>query len=53
MKCVYKISCKDKEITEFYIGSSVDFEHRKESHKSDSKNLNNKALLNFVKLINT
>ncbi len=42
MKCVYKIVCKNKEITECYIGSSVDFEHRKECHKSDSKNLNNK-----------
>ena len=40
MKCVYKISCKDKEITEFYIGSSVDFENRKLAHKKDSKNVN-------------
>ena len=39
MKCVYKIVCRDKDITEFYIGSSVDFEKRKTVHKSDSNNL--------------
>ena len=42
MKCVYKIVCKDKEITEFYIGSSIDFKGRKYNHKSDSNNLNSK-----------
>ena len=42
MKCVYKISCLNKEITEFYIGSSVNFDKRKECHKSHSKNLSNK-----------
>ena len=40
MKCVYKIVCKDKEITEFYIGSSLDFDKRKQKHESDSNNLN-------------
>lgn len=40
MKCVYKIVCKDKEITEFYIGSSMNFNHRKVLHKNNSNNLN-------------
>ena len=39
-KCVYKIVCKDKEITEFYIGSSIYFDRRKYEHKCDSNNLN-------------
>ena len=39
-KCVYKIVCKDKEITEFYIGSSVDLHVRKIAHKTKSSNLN-------------
>ena len=42
MKCVYKIVCKDTNITEFYIGSSIDFKGRKYNHKSDSNNLNSK-----------
>ena len=40
MKCVYKIVCKDPTITEFYIGSSLDFSQRKRRHESDSTNLN-------------
>ena len=39
MKCVYKIKCRDQEITEFYIGSSMDFNSRKVCHKSYSINL--------------
>ena len=42
MKCIYKIVCRDKEITEFYIGSSVDFNTRKWNHKCNSNNLNRK-----------
>jgi len=40
MKCVYKIVCRDPNITEFYIGSSIDFEKRKTQHKRCSNNLN-------------
>jgi len=40
MKCVYKIKCRDPTITEFYIGSSVNFEKRKINHKSHSTSLN-------------
>ena len=40
MKCVYKLKCRDTNITEFYIGSSVNFDSRKIDHKSKSNNLN-------------
>ena len=40
MKSVYKIVCRDKEITEFYIGSSVNFDKRKAQHKNSSNDLN-------------
>ena len=40
MNCVYKIVCKDKNITEFYIGSTINFNQRKRRHESDSTNLN-------------
>ena len=42
MKCVYSIKCRDKEITEFYIGSSISFNKRKNTHKSNCNNLNRK-----------
>ena len=40
MKCIYKIVCRDTNIKEFYIGSSVNFNKRKNHHKSNSTNLN-------------
>lgn len=40
MKCVYKIVCRDKEITEFYIGNSMNFTKRKTNHNCYSNNLN-------------
>ena len=42
MKCVYKISCIDENIKEFYIGSSVNFDRRIRQHKSNCNNLNRK-----------
>ena len=39
IKCVYKLKCRDKEIIEFYIGSSIDFNQRKQRHKDNSNNL--------------
>ena len=42
IKCVYKLKCRDTNITEFYIGSSIDFQARKTDHKSKSNNLNRK-----------
>ena len=40
MKCVYKLKSRDKEITEFYIGSSMNYYNRKTIHKCNSNNLN-------------
>ena len=42
MKCVYKIKCRDANITEFYIGSSIDFDGRKYQHKNYTTNLNSR-----------
>ena len=38
MKCVYKLKCRDTNITEFYIGSSIDFKERKRQHNKYSIN---------------
>ena len=48
MKCVYKIVCRDKEITEFYVGSSLNFGVRKRQHKSYSNNINNRSYCNPI-----
>jgi len=40
MKCIYKLKCRDKEITEFYIGSTTNFNERKRSHKKFCNNIN-------------
>ena len=37
---VYKLYCKNNSITEFYIGSSVNFKSRKYNHKSCCNNSN-------------
>ena len=34
---IYKIVCKDLNITDFYIGSTTEFTRRKNLHKHDSK----------------
>jgi hypothetical protein len=39
---IYKLSCKDKSITEVYIGSTTHFINRKYTHKSSCINSNNK-----------
>ena len=38
IKCVYKLKCKDTNITEFYIGSSIDFDGRIKTHYYDCCN---------------
>jgi len=52
MKCVYKLKCRDPTITEFYIGSTIDFDNRKYQHKSAATSLNSKkyctALYMFI-----
>ena len=40
MKCVYKLKCRDANITEFYIGSSINYDNRKQNHYYHSNNLN-------------
>ena len=40
--CVYKIVCKDPEVTECYVGSCCNFTRRKYGHKSDCHNINRK-----------
>lgn len=39
---IYKISCKNPEITDCYVGSTVDHNSRKSSHKSVCNNENSK-----------
>tara|TARA_R110001606_G_scaffold392571_1_gene561650 strand:+ start:45 stop:515 length:471 start_codon:yes stop_codon:yes gene_type:complete len=46
IKCVYKLKCRDTNITEFYIGSSINFIKRKSYHKGGSNNLNDKHYCN-------
>jgi len=50
MNCVYKIVCKDKSITEFYIGSTNNLYNREATHKSNCKYLNcySKGLYMFI-----
>jgi len=40
--CVYSIQCKDKEVKEFYIGSTKTYCIRYTLHKSNCNNLNSK-----------
>ena len=35
---IYKLCCKDTNITDIYIGSTTSFRHRKTKHKSDCNN---------------
>lgn len=39
----YKISCLDESITEFYIGSTINFTRRKCQHKDFCHNINTRA----------
>ena len=40
IKCVYKLKCRDTNITEFYIGSSMNFKQRKRGHNYHCNNVN-------------
>lgn len=50
---IYKLYCKNPEITDFYIGSSVSINSRFYQHKSDCNNANrqnhNKSLYVFIR----
>jgi len=39
---IYKLCCKDTDITDIYIGSTINFRNRKCRHKSNCNNINNK-----------
>ena len=45
---IYKLSCKDKSITEIYIGSTTNFRKRKWEHKYGCNNLNNRSYNMYV-----
>jgi len=45
---IYKIFCRENEITDIYIGSTINFNKRKNLHKKDCKNKNIK-LYNFIR----
>ena len=40
---IYKLCCKDPEIKEIYVGSTTNFNRRKQEHKSCCNNANQKA----------
>ncbi len=42
---IYKIVCKDINITDCYIGSSIKFRKRKNLHKSNCNNVNGKNII--------
>ena len=49
MKCVYKISCVDNAVEEFYIGSTIDLEERIISHKTRYNNNSNYKIYKFIR----
>jgi hypothetical protein len=44
---IYKLCCKDPEITEIYVGSTTNFYRRKQQHKSSCNNSNSKKKYNL------
>jgi predicted GIY-YIG superfamily endonuclease len=44
---IYKIYCNDENITDIYIGSTVDFKRRKGTHKSSCHNEKDKEYTNY------
>jgi predicted GIY-YIG superfamily endonuclease len=49
---IYKLCCKDPEITEIYVGSTTNFYRRKQKHKSTCNNSNDKGYnLNIYQFI--
>jgi hypothetical protein len=53
MSVIYKISCKDLNVKEIYVGSTIDFKQRKYQHKTVCYNENskdyNKPLYYFIR----
>lgn len=48
MTIIYKIVCKDKNIRDFYIGSTINFNRRKSVHKHYCNSGFNLKLYNFI-----
>ena len=44
---IYKLCCKDTNITDIYIGSTTNFYRRKSQHKSNSNNINCNCYNNY------
>ena len=40
---IYKLCCKDTDITDIYLGSTTNFRCRKNQHKSQCHNINAKG----------
>ena len=49
VQCVYKISCVDENIKEFYIGSTEDFKTRIKKHIIHYQTDSNRKLYNFIR----
>ena len=45
---IYKIVCKDSEISDIYVGSTVNFTQRKDCHKSNTNNINSEKYNLYV-----
>jgi hypothetical protein len=45
---MYKIACKDLEVTDEYVGHTTDFDKRKNSHKTNSKTKSTKKVYNTI-----
>ena len=45
--CIYKIVCNDLNVTDCYVGSTTNFNRRKQNHKDACMNQNSKAY-NYV-----
>ena len=46
---IYKLCCLDTTIEEIYIGSTIDFRHRKSNHKKDYNNLKKNKVYQFIR----
>ena len=47
--CIYKLSCKDEFVSEYYIGSTVNFKKRIYTHKTSCNNKGKSYLYWFIR----
>ena len=45
---IYKLVCKDSEISDIYVGSTINFTQRNSKHKSNTNNINGISYINYV-----